>query len=216
MPSHSIFETPNPAKNEIRQLKLLPGKAADPIECALRVVSLDESPRFHALSYVWGDPKDTRGIFVDGQQYDVTGNLEAALCALRRRRGRKILWADAVCINQHDTDEKDTQVPQMWKIYSQASRVLVWLGEPSDATRAAISYLNRYRRARPFLRHMKRRTLPWFDTAAQENELRRMAWGYAKIFAHPYWSRMWTFQEFRIPNAAPLLVRRASVFLVIF
>jgi hypothetical protein len=41
-------------------------------------------------------------------------------------------WADAICINQKDNDEKTCQVPLMGKIYGQASNVKTWLGEESQ------------------------------------------------------------------------------------
>ncbi|KAB5582931.1 hypothetical protein GE09DRAFT_1211548 [Coniochaeta sp. 2T2.1] len=51
--------------------------------CTLDVVSLDDSPKYEALSYVCGDPADTRGILVNGLSHDVTVILEAALRGLR-------------------------------------------------------------------------------------------------------------------------------------
>jgi hypothetical protein len=38
------------------------------------------------------------------------------------------VWADAVCINQQDNDEKNVQVALMGQIYQQASSCLVFLG----------------------------------------------------------------------------------------
>ncbi|KAJ6789774.1 hypothetical protein PWT90_06479 [Aphanocladium album] len=43
----------------------------------------------------------------------------------------KFIWADAVCINQSDMDEKSAQVGMMDRIYSNAVYVLAWLG-PKD------------------------------------------------------------------------------------
>ncbi len=41
-----------------------------------------------------------------------------------------MLWADAVCMNQNDIPENNTQVLLMAKVYSMAAKVLVWLGRP--------------------------------------------------------------------------------------
>jgi hypothetical protein len=41
------------------------------------------------------------------------------------------LWADALCINQSDTPEKNHQVPLMRHIYGHSSRVIMWLGDAS-------------------------------------------------------------------------------------
>jgi thiamine pyrophosphate-dependent acetolactate synthase large subunit-like protein len=50
----------------------------------------------------------------------------------------RILWVDAICINQHDNDEKGQQVQSMAKIYAKASRVIVWLGEAADNSDQAL------------------------------------------------------------------------------
>ncbi|KAH7156782.1 heterokaryon incompatibility protein-domain-containing protein [Dactylonectria macrodidyma] len=43
-----------------------------------------------------------------------------------------LIWADAICINQGDIDEKSAQVSMMDRIYLSATFVLAWLG-PEDA-----------------------------------------------------------------------------------
>jgi hypothetical protein len=49
----------------------------------------------------------------------------------------RIIWADAVCIDQQNNAEKEQQVQRMAEIYSKASRVIVWLGESDgDGERA--------------------------------------------------------------------------------
>lgn len=113
MSSQSIFEHLNPAKGEIRLLRLLPGKAADPIRCTLQVVSLNNPPKYEALSYVCGDPTATCSISLDGQSHDIYLNLDRALRGLRRHFRSRRLWADAVCINQDDIAEKNRQIPEM-------------------------------------------------------------------------------------------------------
>jgi len=39
-----------------------------------------------------------------------------------------LLWVDALCINQGDNNERANQVKMMGKIYAQASKVIIWLG----------------------------------------------------------------------------------------
>lgn len=38
------------------------------------------------------------------------------------------IWADAVCINQNDVDERSSQVGIMSDIYSSAKGCQIWLG----------------------------------------------------------------------------------------
>ncbi|KAK1756698.1 heterokaryon incompatibility protein-domain-containing protein [Echria macrotheca] len=51
------------------------------------------------------------------------------------------LWADAICINQDDDDEKSRQIPIMSNIYATAVTVLVWIGTARGAILPAPSNL---------------------------------------------------------------------------
>ena len=46
----------------------------------------------------------------------------------------RLLWIDAICINQTDIDERNAQVAIMGDIYKEASRVLVWLENEVSTT----------------------------------------------------------------------------------
>ena len=121
-------------KGSVRLLRLLPPSEKDSsIECQLFIYPLLDSEGTHpydALSYVWGPPEDNQpSIDVDGSVLSVRTNLHAALLHLRDHFVDRILWIDAICINQADEDEKSHQVQEMAKIYSKASRVIVWLGD---------------------------------------------------------------------------------------
>jgi hypothetical protein len=63
----------------------------------------------------------------------VTTNLEVALRYLRHQKAHKVLWVDALCINQEDIKERNYQVRTMRDIYVAAEKVVVWLGEEGDA-----------------------------------------------------------------------------------
>lgn len=81
------------------------------------------------LSYVWGDPGDTDRITVDGCDFQATRNLIGGLRRLRSSRDARILWVDAICIDQANNQEKTQQVGMMAKIYMSASSVQIFLGE---------------------------------------------------------------------------------------
>jgi hypothetical protein len=81
------------------------------------------------MSYVWGFKEKPRSISVDNYDLPVGANLHAALSHLRDHYVERIMWIDAICINQEDPKEKAHQVQFMAKIYAKANRVTVWLGE---------------------------------------------------------------------------------------
>jgi hypothetical protein len=103
---------------------------------------------YHALSYTWGDPvfpetlevlpsDGIKGHGADGRHADslgiinITRNLHSALQNLRRSDKALVLWVDAVCINQADVRERNEQVRNIPKTYTEASSVIVWLGTDS-------------------------------------------------------------------------------------
>jgi len=93
-------------------------------------VNLGDCPDYEALSYTWGSSGTDIHIELDGQDSSIRPNLAYALAALRRSEPR-VLWVDALCINQNNIHERNHQVEQMGEIYRQARRVLAWLGRPS-------------------------------------------------------------------------------------
>jgi hypothetical protein len=117
------------SSRQIRLLQLLPFQniwGAPPqwyelahIQCKLIYANLDASPEYEALSYTWGSSGSDVKIEVDGQVISVRPNLAYALAALRDSEPR-ILWVDALCIDQHNIEERNHQVGQMGEIYRQA------------------------------------------------------------------------------------------------
>ncbi|KAH7034649.1 heterokaryon incompatibility protein-domain-containing protein [Microdochium trichocladiopsis] len=113
----------------IRIIHLEPGRGDDTLSCTLETAALGDGVKYEALSYAWGDPSDRRTIKCHGRDLDITTSLFKALQQLRRASETRLLWADAVCINQQDMEEKSEQVGLMSQIYSQPQRVLIWLGD---------------------------------------------------------------------------------------
>jgi hypothetical protein len=106
--------------SHIRLLRLLPHEDQNaPIHCQLFDYSLQgkRTHPYEALSYVWGDSYKRRSISIGGHylRYNlpVTENLHEALSRLRHRSIERILWVDAVCINQENKQEKEQQIQFM-------------------------------------------------------------------------------------------------------
>jgi hypothetical protein len=120
------------SQNQIRLFDLHPGDWDDRIRGTLRVVSLDSSPVYQALSYTWGPKKGSRSLCMKRKSHlPCRRNLYTALRSLRSETNSLTLWIDAICIDQNDRKERSHQVCWMDRIYTQAESVLVWLGEPS-------------------------------------------------------------------------------------
>ncbi|KAL8684828.1 MAG: hypothetical protein Q9218_008117, partial [Villophora microphyllina] len=69
-------------------------------------------------------------------------NLHTALKYLRHASQDRTLWADAICINQNDIEERNAQVARMADIYKSAAKVIVWLGPEADGSIKAMKALD--------------------------------------------------------------------------
>ncbi|KAJ2896080.1 hypothetical protein MKZ38_005908 [Zalerion maritima] len=194
---------------EIRILHLHPGAGNDPVTVHLFHERLDgpDHHQFEALSYVWGtsDPASLVPIRVGHGTLFVTLNLHLALRHLRYSEpGRiRLLWADALCINQSDVAERNRQVKMMGDIYSRASRTTVWLGEETPEGTGGIQA---FRDAAAFLPpklmltadEAKSELAASFDSMARNREQLVNAANWAAALAMlsaPWFQRRWTIQE---------------------
>ena len=113
----------------------------------LRIVNLDDNPKYSALSYVWGTfsiPCDTLKCSKSSLEIDITTNCSSALRNLTTKLGALTIWVDAICINQASEEEKLQQIPLMRDIYSRATNVYIYLGDSSPGTTAAMNYFRTY------------------------------------------------------------------------
>ncbi|KAL9473464.1 hypothetical protein ACSS6W_007844 [Trichoderma asperelloides] len=131
------------SSGNIRLLRLLPhGDQNAPLQCQLfdyPMLELGEGPHmYEALSYVWGSSEKPHTVYVNGSIMAITANLHEVLVRLRNRMIERILWIDAICIDQSNTKERGDQIRHMAEIYCKANRVIVWLGESVDGSDQAL------------------------------------------------------------------------------
>jgi hypothetical protein len=127
-----------------RLLRLFRGTESD-IECELFQAWLDgdSAVSYEALSYTWGGTEKSASILIDGKRLDVTENLYLALQYLRLEETDRILWIDAISIDQGNLKERGHQVQQMGNIYSHAHQVIFWLGPATHEINVLMSSLRR-------------------------------------------------------------------------
>ncbi len=178
---------------QVRILKLCPGLSHESIRCRIEAVTLDGSPAFDAVSYVWGSDERNRVVLVDDggkeMRLDVTDSAFSVLAALRSRWHERVLWIDGVCINQDDNTEKATQVRLMGEIYSTARRVVAWLGPSGTA---------------PLVQHLLAELrylrigwgLSYELVKSVTNDFFGPRWpALAEFFQNPWFTRNWIIQE---------------------
>ena len=119
----------NPSKQELRLLTLLSSPDFDAtLQAELHVVEIGSGTQYEALSYVWGTAALEHDIYIERRRYPITEHLDHALRYLRHRDKKRVLWVDALCINQQDTIERNGQVTMMRDIYQNCSAGIAWLG----------------------------------------------------------------------------------------
>ncbi|KAH6680930.1 heterokaryon incompatibility, partial [Halenospora varia] len=71
---------------------------------------------------------------INGGTYTVHENLCWALYYLRPDVGSRtrVLWTDAICIDQESYSERNHQLAQIGTIYRSTTKVLAWLGAPGQ------------------------------------------------------------------------------------
>lgn len=186
----------------IRLVTLAAGAWKDPIRCTLNVVDYDVNPPYEALSYVWGNSSDFKDIQLNGQPFEVTENLWMVLRRLRRPEPR-VLWIDAICIDQENHNEKSHQVSMMGEIYSRCKKAILWLGEDSSTAETGSTSTTAYDVCELLSvlasdKHFNE--LPCFSPG--EGRPLEISAQYANAFCgldlllkSPWWKRIWVVQE---------------------
>jgi hypothetical protein len=129
----------------MRLITLHPGRFEDKLKCTIIPTNLSTQSSYEALSYVWGDEKYNGRIDCGDGYIEVTTNLAVALRQLRHQYRSRTLYADALCINQADMDERSSQVQLMAEIYRNAQRVVIWLGQDgSGSAGLAMNWIKDY------------------------------------------------------------------------
>lgn len=179
-------------KDEIRLLYLHPGMGSDKVKCTITHARLSSKPVYEALSYMWGDEVESRTILLDGRSRRIRENLWHTLCHLRNPDVFRVLWVDAICIDQTKDSERNHQVSQMGRIYSAAIRLCVWLGPSTSFSTHAINFHNYLSESnsihrgdstsiQSFIPLFDSKCSPWLDVA--------------RLADMPYWRRLWIIQE---------------------
>jgi hypothetical protein len=131
---HIVYRPLNSELKEIRLLEVAPGTADDIVSGTLKHVSLvdDPKPAYETISYCWGPARDHVFIMLDGRMVTVPPSSEAAVRRMRLSDKPRVLWIDAICIDQSLESERSEQVAFMGMVYSSGKRNLIYLGEDTE------------------------------------------------------------------------------------
>jgi hypothetical protein len=186
-------------------LTLEPGFPGSPIRGRLENVPLSKcSDLYEALSYTWGHhAKHT--VSVDERSYQVTDNLFEALHNLRQTISPRVLWIDAICINQLDNAEKSTQVMLMPEIYRNARTVQIWLGSATGYTAFGMRVLSFLAGQEEIPVGTSCSPLETFKIGTAEMK------GLEDILNRPWFERGWVVQEAALSKKTTLNIGHMSL-----
>lgn len=187
------------SRDEIHLMRLESGQRGDPIRASLMIRPLtSDHPKYEALSYVWGDSSMRKTIRLDKQEISVTTNLEAALRQIRPVSGTRTLWIDAICIDQDDIAERNSQVLLMNAIYRKSTKVLVWLGPENLEAEEIVAFLksmHKNKHIKPCVKNLEN------DSYVCGSSLKSLR----AILSQSWWERTWTLQEILLAPDAEIL-----------
>jgi hypothetical protein len=134
-----------------------------------------------------------KSIHLDGEPWSVTPNLHEVLQTLLLSAEHETLrndlfWIDAICIDQEDEHEKESQIGMMRDIYGSAEKTILWLGPAEHEGNLAFQWLE----------HLSGYYDEFYDrSAAERNGLwNDEAWmALTLLLECPYFRRQWIIQE---------------------
>ena len=173
-----------------------------------------EPQRYAILSYVWGDPRANWKLSKansswmtssSGRRYlSLPDRLPATVAdaiTVTAKIGLKYLWVDAICITQDDETEKQAQINDMPKIYSNASICIV-AASGNDANSG--------------LPGVRQRRIPAEDVGIRIS--RSLSIGMLRqpvrdlIKSSTWMTRAWTFQEIMLSRRCLIFTEREILF----
>ncbi|KAM3417694.1 hypothetical protein BST61_g5929 [Cercospora zeina] len=198
-----------PLRSDLQQFRvliILPGLGAEELHCHLRIASLqhDVLPQYETISYAWGDRNQRSSITINNVTLNVPYSTKAALHRMRLAREERVVWIDAICINQNDLSERGAQVSIMATIYMYGTGNLVFLGDDeeqvAEVTVAALNFTHeKVMHALKSLDSEGRLKLDagevpyeWnFDSIINDVDLGV----HERLYSLPWFRRLWVIQE---------------------
>ena len=200
----------------VRLVYLLPAEASANIRVDIVHTRLmkEDVPKYEALSYAWGET-DTPEVIYVGQKGDVamavTRSLFQALPYLRYRDQRRVLWVDAICVDQQNLKERGLQVERMGDIYSLAERVIVWLGLGDSTSVHAIQFLRTIASKvevdwiTSAMKPLSQDDADWADINKAQYFGEREVVAIHSLVMRPWFERLWVQQEIHAKQNAVLI-----------
>jgi len=185
---------------------------------------------YTAISYRWEYGDKNQAIWIGGAKMLVTSSMLSMLLFLQAAReyhqhpwyGYGYFWIDAICIDQSHEEEKSHQVSHMKKIYTNATHVVVWLGDAMSDSKLVMKALSTLQsvieqqqaadgvattdESRWAL--IWERLRPCVLSADESNQISRSL---TAMLSHSWFERVWILQEVANARSAFILCGNESI-----
>jgi hypothetical protein len=149
------------------------------------------TPFIRSSVCVWGDQSNRQIIKIchpdsdHEQELSITSNCFAALRRLRYEDKTRVMWIDAICIEQSSKSERSHQITLMTQIYSRAAEVVVYLGEKTGDSGLAMRFISQ-----------SRSMMQWRTSSPALVE------ALSSFLQRPWFKRIWVIQEVLFSRSA--------------
>jgi hypothetical protein len=181
----------------------------------LEIIALSSEPKYVAMSYCWGEKMGRILVECGGSIVRVTPNLKSFFDEIDPDWDDdelNLFWIDAICINQRDIAERNSQVGMMRDIYSSAVSVMVWLGPATPQSDMGVDMVQTLLRAKEtqgkfgdtpdFLISMDHGHRKRLGLSIQGSEVYEF---YTSLFQRSWFERIWIVQEVAVSRHCFLL-----------
>ena len=105
----------------------------------------------------------------------------------------RLLWVDAICINQQDMQERAKQISLMRRIYKRAFRLVVWLGRHEDDSPRAVDFIAQVARKQ---QEGNDTALEWVRSRTSSPDFAATWVSLGRFFGRQWFRRAWVIQEY--------------------
>jgi hypothetical protein len=187
---------------------------------AIKILSVDFLPEYQAISYHWDKSLPDQTIHIGDRNLVINGAAASALRWFARQYPSRYVWIDHLCISQDDLEEKSIQIRLMGLIFSEAEKVIAWLGDPDLSSDLAFAWADDlfvavddacgwdYEKLE-YLQSTVNRIL---RKQASPKEVSPPEWfAFGRLMRRKYWERMWVVQELALANFCLVVCGSASM-----
>jgi hypothetical protein len=127
------------------------------------------------------------------------------LLRLRRPDDTRTLWVDAICVDQLNIPERNSQVSIMQKLYATAEQVVIWLGAEKEDGSTGWAFQMIPILAKLSSDELKQYVMDNTTPGAMSEEFRNDFLSLRRLVQRPWWQRVWVIQEFVVARETVLL-----------